>query len=144
MDEATLRARLVAAPFKNYRASRSLLIKGYLWLLTTDKLANVWATLTTWLKEFERHCYLCAFYDFSKNVVVYGLAHNQQPEGDGQFEVIAAMHSHSSLSTSLSKRIRRSFFDAEKGQGGSKYRIFASPSTNEIKKSFIVNLLQTE
>ena len=142
LDEAILRARLVAAP-----TNKGAIIQELQQFkrpfddrlsLAPDRLPNIWASMMTWVKEFERYYYLCTFYDYSKSV--YGLAPNQQPESAGQFGVITVMYS---LTPSvLSTYIKRNFFDVDRGPGDTKYRIFASPFLYKAKKSFIYSFFK--
>ena len=142
LDEAILRARLVAAP-----TNKGAIIQELQQFkrpfddrlsLAPDRLPNIWATMMTWVKEFERYYYLCTFYDYSKNV--YGLAPNQQPENTGQFGVITVMYSL--MPSVLSTYIKRNFFDVDRGPGDTKYRIFASPFLNKAKKSFVYSFFK--
>ena len=142
LDEAILRARLVAAPSNKGAIIQELQLFKKPFddrlSLAPDRLPHVWATLMTWIKEFERYYYLCTFFDYSKNV--YGLIPNQQPENTGQFGVITVMYSL--LPTSLSTYIKRNFFDVDRGPGDTKYKIFASPFNNKAKKSFIFSFFK--
>ena len=142
LDEAILRARLVAAPTNKGAIIQELqqFKKPFddRLSLAPDRLPNVWATMMTWVKEFERYYYLCTFYDYSKNV--YGLAPNQQPENTGQFGVITVMYSL--MPSVLSTYIKRNFFDVDRGPGDTKYRIFASPFLNKAKKSFVYSFFK--
>ena len=113
LDEAILRARLIAAPINKggiimeLQGLKSPFGKNTDISLSPDKLVGVLSKLMIWLKEYERFYYLCTFYDYTKKV--YGLDASQQPPNTGAFGLIATMYQR--FPSSLSTYVRRNFFD---------------------------------